>query len=73
MDWQSAFNLAIGIVGLLGGWILKTLWEAIQDLRKDLQSIPETYVRRDSFTEFRRELFVRLDRIEGKIDRKVDR
>lgn len=77
MDWQTAFNVSAGALGLLGGWVLKTLWEAMRDVRKDVSSlretIPETYVRRDSFIEFRRELFSQLNRIEDKIDGKADK
>lgn len=77
MDWQSAFNLVLGVLWIVLGWALRTLWDANRDLAKDLaafhQSMPETYVRRDDFRDTIKTLFEKLDRIEGKLDGKADK
>lgn len=47
------FNWAVAIAGFCGGWILKIIWDAIQELKKDLRIIDtkmhEDFVRRDDF------------------------
>lgn len=60
MDSQMFFNWAVGLVGFLGGWLLKVIWDAIGDLKKDMRLIerglPEVYVRRDDFKEAVKEI-----------------
>lgn len=34
MDFQTAFNIAAGIVGVLGGWMLNILYMSMRDLSK---------------------------------------
>lgn len=52
---QVVFNWAVAIAGFCGGWILKIIWDAIQELKKDLRSMDskmhEDFVRRDDFKE----------------------
>lgn len=50
---QMIFNWIIAFAGAAGGWILKVIWDAIQDLKKDLRVIDvkmhQDFVRRDDF------------------------
>jgi hypothetical protein len=52
---QVVFNWAVAIAGFCGGWILKIIWDAIQELKKDLKTMDtkmhEDFVRRDDFKE----------------------
>lgn len=52
---QVVFNWAVAIAGFCGGWILKIIWDAIQELKKDLRvmdtKMHEDFVRRDDFKE----------------------
>lgn len=77
MDSQSIFNVATGLAGFLGGWVMKMLWETQKELRRDMkkleEGLPETYVRRDDFKDFMAQIWTKLDRIEGKLDGKVDK
>ena len=34
---QMVFNWAVAAAGALGGWILKVIWDAIVELKKDIQ------------------------------------
>lgn len=85
---QTMFNWAVGLIGFLGGWVLKVVWDAVRDLRKDIRQIerdlPEVYVRKDDFREAVREMketvregFNKMDNtmnvIFKKLDRKEDR
>lgn len=57
---QTFFNWAVGLSGFLGGWILKVIWDAVLELRKDLHQIerdmPDVYVRKDDFKDAVREI-----------------
>lgn len=50
---QNMINWIVALAGALGGWILKILWDAMQDLKKDVKMIerdlPEIYVRKDDY------------------------
>ena len=80
---QTVFNWAVGVAGFLGGWILKVIWDAIGDLKKDMRQIerdlPEVYVRRDDFKEAVKEIkddmregFNKVDNTLGLIFKKLE-
>lgn len=50
---QMIFNWAVAAAGAAGGWILKVIWDAIVELKKDLKQMDtkmhEDFVRRDDF------------------------
>lgn len=57
---QSVINWAIALIGFLGGWVLKVVWDAVRDLRTDIRQIerdlPEVYVRKDDFRDAVRDM-----------------
>jgi hypothetical protein len=84
MTYQDAFNVAIAIAGCLGGWCIRTMWDALQDLRKADRELAEKvgsievvvagqYVKRDELDRSLNALFSKLDRIEDKLDGKQDK
>lgn len=85
---QDLFNWAVGIAGTLGGWWLKAVWEAVRDLQTADKEIVDRvaaidllvagqYAKRDYLesrvSELGAAIFNKLDRIETKLDRKVDK
>lgn len=81
---QDLFNIAIGIAGALGGWWMKAMWDALKDLKSadeklstnisDLKVlVAGQYVSRESFDKLSTAIFAKLDRIEDKLDHKVDK
>jgi len=81
---QSIFNIVIGIAGMLGGWWMKAMWEAVKDLKTADQELANqvsdlkvlvagNYVRREMFDRLSDAIFVKLDRIENKLDHKADK
>lgn len=81
---QTIFNWSVGVVGALGGWVLKTMWEALKDLQiadKEIANkvsgievlVAGTYVTRDELTRTIQAMMSKLDRIEDKLDHKVDK
>lgn len=77
MDWQYAFNLAAGIVGATFGWLLKTLWGAVEHLRRDLndleRGINSDFTRKEDFTSAMLRVESKLDRIFEILSEKADR
>ena len=77
MDYQSLFNIVLGIATSACGWFGRSMWDAVNSLRSDLsrlrEELPKTYLAKDDFGEFRRELMSVLSRIESKLDLKVDK
>lgn len=77
MDWQIGFNLLFGAFCALSGWVLKTHYEGIRDLWGAVNSIREAigkdYLQKDDFHRFEERLWSRLDGLDGKLDRKMDK
>ena len=57
---QTLINWVFAGAGAALGWVLKVVWDAIQDLKKDIRQIerdlPEVYVRRDDFKDAVKEI-----------------
>lgn len=77
MEDQGIINVIIGVVLSVLGWFARQLWDAVQDLKRDVKQIevdlPTHYVRKE-------DLDVRLDRLEAvlnrifeKLDHKADK
>lgn len=84
MDTQTIINIGIGLIGALGGWVLNNLKASIDDLRKADSALADkvqhievlvagTYVKRDDMDKLGAALFAKLDKIESKLDSKVDK
>jgi hypothetical protein len=85
---QTWFNIAITALGGMAGWWMQTMWNNLKDLEKADRLLVDRvaqidllvagqYVKRDYFeakmNELHAALFGKLDRIEDKLDRKVDK
>ena len=74
---QSLINFAFGAVLMLSGWVLRTIWDAVNNLKKDLQelerNLPDTYVRRDDYRDDMKEVKDILHAIFNKLDNKADK
>lgn len=84
MEAQTIINVAIGLCGALGGWILNSLKQSVDDLRKADSLLADkvqhievlvagTYVKRDDMDKLGNALFAKLDKIEAKLDDKMDK
>lgn len=83
-DWQTMFNIAASIISLLLGWVITGVRSAIRDQQRlsaeiaaKVQAIEVlvagSYVKRDDMDKLTSALFAKLDRIETKVDLKVNR
>lgn len=74
---QWIINVVGGCLLSLLGWIARTLWSAVQELKNDLaklrEEIPKNYVPKDDLRDFKDEVLGYLRRIEDKIDKKADK
>jgi hypothetical protein len=84
MDWQWLFNLAFGSLCAVISWVVRMLWVASAEVRKDLHSLEsslhETYARRDDFREYssenrkeHHEIKMLLQDISTRLGQKADR
>jgi hypothetical protein len=83
-NYQTFFNISVTLIGFLGGWVLNSLKSSIDalhkadaDLTAKVQSVEVLvagqYVKRDDLNELSKAIFNKLDRIEAKLDSKVDK
>ena len=67
---QDLFNWLLGAAMTILGWLGKTLWDAVQELKDDMKDIevelPSHYVRKD-------ELEVKLDKVEAMLNKIYDK
>lgn len=88
MDAQTAFNILLGLVAFLGGWVLNSLRESIKSLQKSDAELADKvqhievlvagqYAKRDdvekNIDKLASALFAKLDKIESKLDQKADK
>lgn len=81
---QTLINAIIAGVGAAVAFVLRVIWEGLRELQKadvDLTTkiseiqllVAGNYVKKDEVDGIVRALFAKLDKIEDKLDRKVDR
>jgi cobalamin biosynthesis Co2+ chelatase CbiK len=77
MDDQTIINLVIGSVLSVLGWFARQLWDAVQDLKRDMKQIevdlPTLYLRKDDFEARLDRIELSLNRIFEKLDNKADK
>lgn len=72
------------MLGVLGGWLLNTMWGALKDLQTADTKLAEKvgaievlvagqYVTREEFTTTMNAMFAKLDKIQDAINHKADR
>lgn len=81
---QTLINWLLGGFGALIGFLLNAVWQSVKDLQdsdKEIASkiasieilVAGAYVKKDEFQDNIKALFLKLDKIEDKIDRKADK
>jgi hypothetical protein len=84
LSWYQIVSGLTALVALAYGWIFtrvlsdqkeleKRLAEHVRDTSKKLDELPDRYVRRDDFADFKSEVLQVLNRIEAKLDGKADK
>jgi hypothetical protein len=84
MDYQVLFNIAFGIAGVFGGWVLNNITKSIERLDGDVRAMPRMYVTKDDWKdamrEMKEEMRLGFDKIDAnlnnvfkKLDKKEDK
>lgn len=73
MDMQTLFNIAVGLTGAFGGWILSSIYRSIERLDSDVRQMPHMYVSRDDYKDDVKEIKEGIQRIHEKLDAKADK
>jgi hypothetical protein len=77
MDMNLIINIVLGVCLSVGGWFVRQMWDAVQNLKEDIQRIevelPTSYVRKSDLDVRLDKLELLLDRIFEKLDTKVDK
>jgi hypothetical protein len=73
MDYQVLFNIAFTVAGVFGGYMLNSIFRAIERLDDDVRAMPHNYVSKDDYKTDLAEIKGMLARIFDKLDAKVDK
>jgi hypothetical protein len=77
MENQQLFNMIITASGALGGWMLKVIWDAISDLKKDVKDLSQEihidFLRKDDYRDDINEIKGMLGKIFDKLEKKADK
>jgi chaperonin cofactor prefoldin len=70
MDMNLIINIVLGVALSVGGWFVRQMWDAVQNLKEDIQRIevelPTNYVRKA-------DLDARLDKIDDMLEKLFDK
>jgi hypothetical protein len=84
MDYQQIINILFAVSSALGGWWVRSIHESmksLQEVDKELTDkvskievlVAGKYVSKEEFNKLDNAIFTKLDRIEDKLDKKVDK
>lgn len=77
MDFQVLFNISLSLVMMLSGWMIRSVYDAINKLRQDQiqleRMIYAQYVSKDDYREDLREIKNMLSSIFNKLEGKEDK
>ena len=76
-EYQSIINIALGAILMVAGWFSRILWEAVNELQKDLSTlrveIARDYLPRNDFNRLGDDLKEMLNKIYDRLDNKADK
>jgi len=73
MDYQQAFNLALGGAAFLGGFLVNKIWAAIERLDNDVRDLPKVYVAKEDYKSDIHDIKAMLRQIFDKLELKADK
>jgi hypothetical protein len=77
MDTQSLINIGGGVFLSVAGWFARSLYAAVEQLRKDIHQIevdlPKSYVPKEDWSESLKKIESMLEKIFDKLDQKADK
>lgn len=77
MDSQTLINLVGGAAIGASGWFARRVWDAMDRMSRDhadlREELPKTYATKNDLKDSLREVRELLERIDAKLDRKLDK
>ena len=73
MDTQTIINVAMGLAGFFGGWVVNSLSKSIIRIEDRISEMPLLYVTKDDYKRDIDEIKSMLTRIFDRLDDKVDK
>lgn len=77
MPWQDIALWLLGISCAVSGWFLRTIWYAVEDLRRHIgaleNNLPNVYARRDDVREMFNQVLGAINDLRGRLDNRADR
>lgn len=73
MELQMFFNMAVGIAGFLGGWVLNSITRSLDRLDREIRSLQKDYVTKDDYHRDIDEIKAICKQIFDKLDAKADK
>lgn len=77
MDWHEATVWIGAALFAILGWLLRTLWSAVDSLRRSLSdlevSLPNVYARRDDVRDMFNQVLHAVNRVHDELSRKADK
>ena len=73
METQSIINIAVGVAGFFGVWVVNSLSKSIIRIEDRIAEMPLLYVTKDDYKRDIDEIKAMLTRIFDRLDDKVDK
>lgn len=73
MDTQTIINVAVGLAGFFGGWVVNSLSKSIIRIEDRISEMPLLYVTKDDYKRDIDEIKAMLTRIFDRLDDKADK
>ena len=73
MDAQTLINIAFGIAGFFGGWVINSLSRSIIRLEDKIADLPDKYVSKDNYVRDIDDIKTMLGRIFQRLDAMADK
>jgi hypothetical protein len=73
MELQMFFNMAVGIAGFLGGWVLNSITRSLDRLDREIRSLQKDYVTKNDYHRDIDEIKAICKQIFDKLDAKADK
>tara|TARA_R110001632_G_scaffold170514_1_gene289735 strand:+ start:1887 stop:2108 length:222 start_codon:yes stop_codon:yes gene_type:complete len=73
MEYQVLFNVAVGVAGFIGGWLVNRVFVLLDRIDADMKSIAVQYVTKEDYREDIREVKEMLGAIFKRLETKADK
>jgi len=73
MDMQSVFNIALGLIAFLGGWMVNNITRSLDRLDRDVRTIQKEFVTKNDYHRDIDEIKAICKQIFDKLDAKADK